>query len=238
MIIGIGCQNDQNVKVPARKVDTSKAEKKSLEKPVAATESSKDLKSFLPEGYRIFEKIDGDINKDGLADCILMIKGTDKSKVINDEYRGVLDRNRRGIIALLNKGDGYILAFANHDCFSSENEDGGAYYAPELSVEIRKGNLYIDYAHGRYGYWSYTFRFRDNDFELIGYDESQNSGPVVDSEMSINFLTGRKITKVNTNKNADGGDEVFTKTVTKIDRGVVNRLSEILDFDDYEFAQK
>ena len=67
------------------------------------TEQSKNLSNFIPKGYVIFEKVNGDLNKDGKEDVILIIKGTDKSKMIKDEYRGEVDRNRRGIIVLFNK---------------------------------------------------------------------------------------------------------------------------------------
>ena len=158
-----------------------------FEKDKASIEIKKKPEDFIPKGYVPFDTIKGDFNKDGLEDYILIIKGTDKSKVIQHEYRGELDRNRRGIIALLNKNNGYVLAAKNYDCFSSENEDGGVYYAPELDFEIRDGKLYINYAHGRYGYWQYTFRYQNSDFELIGYDASSNRGPIVLSDVSINF---------------------------------------------------
>jgi hypothetical protein len=191
---------------------------------------------YLPKGYVIFEKIIGDLNKDGIEDCVLIIKGTDTSKIITDEYRGKLDRNRRGIIVLFNKKDHYELAVKNYNCFSSENEDGGVYFAPELSVEIKKGNLHVHYGHGRYGYWQYTFRFQNSDFELIGYDES-NGGVVIESETSINFLTKMKQKKVNTNENAQGGDEVFKETWKKISVNKIIKLSEIKDFDELDMSE-
>ena len=191
---------------------------------------------YLPKGYVIFEKIVGDLNKDGIEDCVLIIKGTDTSKIITDEYRGKLDRNRRGIIVLFNKKDHYELAVKNYNCFSSENEDGGVYFAPELSVEIKKGNLHVHYGHGRYGYWQYTFRFQNSDFELIGYDES-NGGVVIESETSINFLTKMKQKKVNTNENAQGGDEVFKETWKKISVNKIIKLSEIKDFDELDMSE-
>ncbi len=200
-------------------------------------EQNKNPTDFLPKGYVVFEKINGDLNKDGMADCILIIKGTDKSKVVTDEYRGQLDRNRRGIIILLNRNDHYELAAKNYDCFSSENEDGGVYYPPELSIEIKKGNLYINYAHGRYGYWGYTFRLQNSDFELIGYDESDNHGPVINSVTSINFSTKKKLVKVNTNENADSGEEVFKTTTKKINIATLIKLSEIKDFDELDMSK-
>jgi hypothetical protein len=191
----------------------------------------------LPKGYVIFEKINGDLNKDGIEDCVLVIKGTDTSKVVTDEYRGKLDRNRRGIIVLFDKKDHYELAVKNYDCFSSENEDGGVYFPPELTIEIKKGNLFINYGHGRYGYWQYTFRHQNSDFELIGYDESSDRGPVVDSKTSINFLTKKKQRKVNTNENAEGGDEAFKETWKSINVKRLIKLSEIKDFDELDMTE-
>lgn len=204
---------------------------------LAQTKASKDIAAFIPKNYVLFEQVSGDLNKDGLADKVLIIKGTDKSNVIQDEYRGTLDRNRRGIIVLFNKKDHYELAVKNYDCFSSENEDGGVYFAPELSVDIKKGNLYVQYGHGRYGYWFYTFRLQQSDFELIGYDES-NGGPVTTSETSINFLTKKKLERVNTNPDAQSGDEVFKETWSDIPLKYRLKLSAIKDFDTLSISYK
>tara|TARA_B110000285_G_scaffold118807_1_gene134564 strand:+ start:1187 stop:1849 length:663 start_codon:yes stop_codon:yes gene_type:complete len=189
----------------------------------------KELSDFLPNGYVIFDKNFGDLNKDGGEDCVLIIKGTNKDNIVENQFDEKVDRNRRGIIILFKKNDHYELAIKNYDCFASENEDGGVYFPPEMSIKIRKGNLYVRYSHGRYGYWQYTFRYQNSDFELIGYDES-NGGAVIDSEMSINFLTKKKQMNVNTNKNAEGGDEVFKETWGNIKLDRLIRLSEIKDF--------
>lgn len=190
---------------------------------------------FVPAEYVLSEKKYGDLNKDTFDDCVLIIKGTDKSKFVTDERRGELDRNRRGIIVLFKVDNGYQLASKNYDCFSSENEDGGVYYAPELSVEIIKGKLNVTYSHGRYGYWDFTFRFQNKDFELIGYDSSSNRGPTVLSETSINFSTKIKIVKVNTNQDDDDAEVVFKQSEKKIDFKNLLKLSEIKDFDELNF---
>ena len=191
---------------------------------------------LLPAGFVLFKEIHGDLNKDGLEDCVVIMKGTDKENFVVDEYRGKLDRNRRGIMILFNKGDDrYEVKAINLTCFSSENEDGGVYFPPELWVYIEKGNLYFHYGHGRYGYWKYTFRHKDNDFELIGYDSGNHRGPVIESEVSINFLTKKKLNRVNVNEDAEGGDEVFEETWSNIDVRELIKLSEINDFDDFDF---
>ncbi|WP_162795945.1 hypothetical protein [Pedobacter nanyangensis] len=187
---------------------------------------------FIPKGFVLFNTVKGDLNKDGLQDVVLIVKGTDKSKIIVNRFEERVDRNRRGIIILMNKRGRYELAIRNLDCFSSENEDGGVYFPPELGVQIEKGNLYIQYSHGRYGYWRYTFRFRNADFELIGYDSSDNFGPRIDRETSMNFLTKKKLVKENTNQNAEGGDEVFKEKWSALPANPLVKLSQIKDFDE------
>ena len=66
-----------------------------------------DPKMFVPKGYTLFQQYKGDLNKDGKPDVVLMIKGTEESKWVDDENRGRLDRNRRGLIILLKRKNGY-----------------------------------------------------------------------------------------------------------------------------------
>lgn len=188
---------------------------------------------FIPQGFVLSGTSIGDLNKDGVDDKVLLIKGTDKGAFEKNEYGEMVDRNRRGIIILFKKDNQYQMVLKKLNCFSSENEDGGVYYAPELSLEINKGNLYIHYAHGRYGYWKYTFRYRNSDFYLIGYDSSEG-GEVVEKETSINFLSKKKQEKVNTNESAEGGDEEFRETWTNITVNKLLKLRDIKDFENFE----
>lgn len=194
---------------------------------------------FIPKGFEVFEKISGDLNKDGIEDLVLLIKGTDKNKIITHKFRGQLDLNRRGIIALFFKNGNYELASHNYDCFSSEDDYSGVYFAPELSVEIKNGNLLVHYGHGRYGYWKYTFRFQSSDFDLIGYDGGYKSDFESDwvtfDEESINFLSKKKLTKEVT-KVADDGTETFKETWKKISVNKLLKLSEIKDFDNLDMT--
>ena len=212
-------------------------------------QEKKNPSDFIPNDYVIhkyeggisasgWDEIKGDLNKDGLEDIVLIIKGTDKNKIIQDEDRGKLDRNRRGIIILFTKGNSYLLAAKNYDCFSSENEDGGVYFAPELYVEVKKGNLVVEYLHGRYGNWSYIFRFQNGDFELIGYDSYSSRGPVPQYEESINFLTKKKLTRDNLNKDDDDDSDVkYKETWKKITVKKLIKLSEIKDFDELDLTE-
>jgi hypothetical protein len=188
---------------------------------------------FIPQGFILSGTSIGDLNKDGVDDKVLLVKGTDKGEFEKNDYGELVDLNRRGIIVLFKKDNKYEMILKNLNCFSSENEDGGVYYAPELSLEIDKGNIYIHYAHGRYGYWKYTFRYRNSDFYLIGYD-NLDGGAVIESETSINFLSKKKQVKVNTNSSAEGGDEEFTETWTNITVTKLLKLRDIKDFENFE----
>ena len=196
----------------------------------------KEPSDFIPKGYTEFKKYSGDLNKDGLEDYVLIIKKTDSANVVMNRFDKKVDRNRCGIIVLFKNANGYELADKNLECFSSENEDGGVYFAPELWIEIKDNKLYIHYGHGRYGYWEYTFRFQKSNFELIGYDSSSNRGPVTNRETSINFLTKKKLTKENTNENAEGGDEIFKENWYDIEIDNLIKLSEIKDFDELDMS--
>ena len=197
----------------------------------------KRITDFIPKGYKIFEKISGDLNKDGLDDCVLIIKATRKDGFVKNSFDKVVDRNRRGIIILFTEKDGYKLVSKNYNCFSSENEDGGVYFAPELWVEERKGNLYLRYCHGRYGYWEYCFRYQDADFMLIGYESIGSHGPTVLGKVSINFLTGIRYDDDNVNKYDDDAEEKFVRKVIKLKKEPLKKLSEIDDFDELEIER-
>lgn len=190
---------------------------------------------FVPPGYVVVNKIQGDLNKDKQLDYVLIIKGTDKANFVKNETRGELDRNRRGIIVALKNKDRYELALENRDCFSSEHEDGGVYFSPELDVSIEKGNLRVHYSHGRYGYWAYQFRYQNSDFELIGYDSSRNRGPITQRAVSINFMTKKMLVKKNVNKGAETEeDEKFKETWKNFALSKPIKLRGIADFDGFD----
>jgi len=190
-------------------------------------------KAYIPTSYTLFEAIQGDLNKDGLKDVVLIVKATDPIQWITDEYRGKLDRNRRGVVVLLNVKGHYQKVVQNLSLFSSENEDGGVYFAPELVPSIEKGLLKLHYAHGRYGYWAYQFRLEGRDMRLIGYDSSDNFGPYVNSETSVNFLTAKKLVRENLNKDLDS-DPKFKEIWSKVNIAPMY-LSKIQDIDDLSF---
>jgi hypothetical protein len=223
-----GCNQPTPGNSPADKKTTSPI---SAQVKVPATENVGDSALPVPKGYRIVGRIGGDLNLDGIQDSVLVIKATAKDRMERNGDGELVDRNRRGLIVFIGMNGKFRKVIENLHCFSSENEDGGVYFAPELSVEIGPDKLYIHYAHGRYGYWKYTFKLRGSDFELIGYDASNNNGPRIDRQVSINFLTKRRLERINTNASAQGGDEVFEEKWSDISLEGLSKLSQIENFD-------
>ncbi len=201
---------------------------------VSCNAQNKELTDFIPKGYVAFQKYFGDLNKDGQDDCVLIIKRTDKNNVVINRFEEKIDRNRRGIIVLLKNGDGYQLADKNYDCFSSENEDGGVYFPPNLRIIIQRGNLIVHYDHGRYGFWKYTFRFQNSNFKLIEYHSESYNNLIINKTTNINFLTKKKLIKENTNEDAEGNDEIFKETWNNIEIKNLIKLSGIKDFDELD----
>ena len=63
------------------------------------TLTAKNIAGLVPDGYKVFKEIQGDFNKDGISDAVLIIKATDKDGFVKDERSGeIIDRNVRGIV--------------------------------------------------------------------------------------------------------------------------------------------
>jgi len=175
----------------AKRKAAKRAQQEAAQKAAAAKiTADDDFSEFIPEGYNLNQKYFADFNKDGNDDCVLVVKAKWRDNVLN-RFGDSVDRNRRGIIILLKDNKGYKLVEKNLDCFSSENEDGGVYFPPQLSIITKKGILIIEYDHGRYGNWKYTFRYQEEAFKLIGYDIKEMH--FLDYWLqSINFLSKKK----------------------------------------------
>jgi hypothetical protein len=73
---------------------------------------------------------------------------------------------------------------------------------------------------------------------LIGYDSSDDHGPVVNRFTSINLLTNKMLTRVNTNAQAQGGDERFKETWREITNPKPIYLSKIVKFEGFSVATR
>ena len=157
---------------------------------------------FLPSGWRIEEQLSGDLNGDQRDDLVLVLRQQDPRNIVEHDGFGIspLDSNPRMLaIAFAGPAGGYTLAAQNHTLITRHE-------APNLSdvfedgpgVSIVRGTLRTTlYFFSNAGSWStgsasFTFRWQDGAFALIGYDNSslmRNSGHT--ESLSINYATRR-----------------------------------------------
>jgi len=165
---------------------------------------------LLPAGYQLLEKASGDLNGDGADDYVLTIKTTNGS-------------DSGGFMIFFKDGDSYKLVLENKSSFYME------FNYPTLS--IKKGNLYFSLESSgtcsRYVY-THTFRHRNSEFELIGYDtleddcggwdENHRRVGASRSKTSTNYLTKKKQSILNgkeTWSNITVKDPILLREVAK-----------------------
>ncbi|SEW53806.1 hypothetical protein [Chitinophaga arvensicola] len=166
-----------------------------------------DISSFIPRGWKLFAQATGDLNKDSLADVVMIIQETNKKKLVkNEEGMGIdtMDLNPRMVLILFKQTDGtYQLATKSTSFISSPNNADNPCESDRIEddvLTIKKGVLTL-----RQHYWSscgswttsiedYLFRYQKGKFELIGYsseDIHRSSGEM--NTYSVNFSTRKAI---------------------------------------------
>jgi hypothetical protein len=205
------------------------------------------VQSFVPKGWKIIATTKGDLNKDGAEDIAIVIEDTKKANFKKNTGMGSPELNlnpRQLLILFKNKGTDAYSLIAKADSFIPEaNDEENPCLADPLlesgDVTINKGLLVVEfnywYSCGSSGvsHKTYTFRFQDNVFMLIGYDSSdfnRFSGEI--GNISINFLTKKK--SITSGENEFGEGDAKPKVVWKaitIDKLIklqdLNRNSEI-----------
>jgi len=182
-------------------------DEKSSNKAAKAADSPKPtnekLVKFIPAGYDFFSEAQGDLNGDGADDYALIIVGTDKNKIVpvseEEPDYGTRDINEYGVMIFFSDGDDYQLAAENRQFLGfNEYDRWNCANGSSFSCSIKGGNLYIKYDHingcGPAREKTYTFRYRNSEFELIGYDQAEII--TTKEETSINFPAKKQLNKI------------------------------------------
>jgi hypothetical protein len=135
----------------------------------------------IPADYKLYGDMiaHGDLNADSTDDYALVIAKKDGDR----EYAV-------GIMIFFKDGNDYKLALENRQCLDGMAED-------PTEIKITKGNLYLKLWQGgklAESSYTFTFRYRNSDFELIGQDYMDRDGGDI-SVRSINFLSKKKMEK-------------------------------------------
>ena len=159
---------------------------------------ARDANGFVPQGWKIEEKIAGDLNGDTVPDYALKLVEDKPAKTAED----MPNERGRALVVVLTGKDGRLARAAVASRLLQCTSCGGAFYgvveAP-ANVSIARGVLVVNQDHGSRDITETTYRFRyeadTGRFALIGFDLSDRdrlTGITVTE--STNYLTGLRIT--------------------------------------------
>lgn len=166
-------------------------------------QAGKKAEDFVPRGWTVLARAEGDLNGDGIDDCAMAVKGeSEKFKVRDRDKLGVdlFDTNPRILIVLFGGKDAFGLATASKTIVPIP--DTPLMEEPLWELAVKKGILelevqeYYNAGSWRMGMSRYKFRYQDRAFYLIGADTTdihRGSGEQID--VSYDFLSGKASVK-------------------------------------------
>ena len=178
------------------------------------------VQDFVPQGWKLAQQADGDLNGDGRADKVLVLQQQNAANWRDNEALGVprLNLNPRTLLVLWNTPQGYREAVRNTTLLPSENSEDTPCLVDPLedgAISIRKQVLVVDLHYwlscGSYSlnHMQYKFRYQQGAWPLIGLDVNSGSRNSYDTEQSsYNFATGKALyTVVKTQSTVSNGSK-------------------------------
>ncbi len=125
------------------------------------------IESFVPKGWHIVEKAEGDLNKDNAPDIAAVVEA-DKD-VPNLKEEDYPQKPRILLIALRQANGSYTLSIQSNESILLSNE-GGVMGDPLAGLTIERGTLLVQFYGGSADRWGYDYRwrFQNNEWFLIG----------------------------------------------------------------------
>ena len=149
------------------------------EYPTDFPEQGNKMEDFVPKHWSAIMKVDGDLNKDGLADTALIVEQENPENIIVTEYNDTLNTNPRVLLVLFKQENGtYKLAAKNDKGFIEPPKENSSLLDPlgEGDINIKNNTLRLKFQYFfSAGSWyitnvEYVFRYQNSHFELIGVE--------------------------------------------------------------------
>ena len=165
-------------------------------------ESSVNRLDFVPRGWKLYDKVDGDLNGDGQEDSVLIIHRNEPAGEIENPDDLGYDRfncNPRMLLVVLSDAQEWNYRLGASDGEIIPDWEAPTYNDPYSSVAIDNGSVVLGLGFwanaGSWMMFNRAFRFRWNGqaMSLIGYDATMThraSGEM--KQVSVNYLTGKR----------------------------------------------
>jgi hypothetical protein len=191
---------------------------------------------FVPGGWGIETRAEGDLDGDSRADLALVLRNQDRANVVPVEMCGdELDTNPSMLAVLLARpGGGYRLAVENHALIPRRENSCALDGLTAMSID--RGTLRMDFERMMSaGGWdmgstAFKWRWRDEALRLIGFDYSnikRNTGAI--TGISINYPTGR--VKMSTGNIGSDREKVRWRTLRSRRAPTIAEVGDGLMFD-------
>lgn len=158
-----------------------------------------DASGFVPAGWSLERQARGDLDADGQADLLMVMRQGDAANVLHNDGLGVetFDTNPRLLAVAFAAAGCYRLALQDHALIPlPDSPVMDDYLDGADSIGIARGGFFVTlHQWASAGSWStsntrFSFRYQQGCFRLIGYDDDwthRGSGETVNT--SVNFLT-------------------------------------------------
>ncbi|NJO13961.1 MAG: hypothetical protein HC870_01840 [Rhizobiales bacterium] len=156
---------------------------------------------FVPRGWRLYDKAEGDLDNDGQSDAVLIIQKNDPSLMVeNPDGLGMdwFDANPRMVLVALQDEAGQYRLVARNGMIVPDH-DSPTIDDPFQDLRIENGSVHLDLAFfASAGSWSmfsrrFQFRWDGKAMALIGFESNhvhRGSGEM--QQTSVNYLTGKR----------------------------------------------
>lgn len=158
--------------------------------------SGRTAEVFVPRGWHLETRAEGDLDGDGAGDLALILLGGPNvpHRVLREEETGLLTGPPRILaIALARPGGGYRLTLQDGAFLPPRRPPNGLSAGSMLfedgSLSIERGRLRVIFQYTRSSL-TFTFRRESGAFRLIGFDSAGVRHACFQS-LSVNFLTRR-----------------------------------------------
>lgn len=206
-------------------------------------ETAAELRDFVPVGWYLEEKAEGDLNRDRINDVVFVLREDNPTNTIaNPDGLGSdsLNTNPRILAVAFRTEDRarYRLGLANHTLIPRHEDPvlDDPFASPGgLAIANGAFSVTLDYfasAGGwEMGQTRLTFRFQNDSFELIGLDRSRtHRGTGETEDVSINLSTGRASTIVG-NIAEDDAQQAKWQSLAGTRRYTIDQITDALRFD-------